>query len=199
MSLKFKWPNEFIGREDGESPTYEDMSFTELVFGLVASLLDQLPSHHVNRYIRDQLMYLRELFRDATTSTLADTKACHRRVLEALEKGELDPSNWEEWNIRRKEALTRIHRNGNPSSKSKSKTTSTTTSATSTKTGKKSRPCLHWNRNLCDKGENDHETLNIIWLHVCTFCYAAGNRYKHRESECNKKAKNGYGPSKGAH
>ena len=66
---------------------YEGMSFIELVFGLFASLLEQLPSHYANRYIRHQLMYMRELFRDATTSSLADTKACHRRVLEGLEKG----------------------------------------------------------------------------------------------------------------
>ena len=166
-----------LAEKMGVSPKDEDMSFTELIFGLIASLLEQLPSHYANRYIRDQLVYMRELFRDATTTSLADTKACHRRVLEAREKGELDPSNWEEWNDRRKEALNRIHRNGTPfnkNSKAKGATTSTTTG-----TGEKSRPCAHWNKNACDRGEQDHETPIIIWLHVCSYCYAAGNKYRH--------------------
>ena len=197
VAIRFKWPNEYIGHEDGVSPTYEDMSFTELIFGLIASLLEQLPSHHANRYVRDQLMYLRELFRDATTTSLADTKSCHRRVLEALEKGELDSSNWEEWNDRRKEALNRLHRNVTSSTKNpKAKGVST---STATRSGKKSRPCTYWNKNACDKGDQDHESMNIIWLHVYSFCFAYGNKYKHRENECQKKiSKHGSGPSKGA-
>ena len=145
----------------------------------MSSLLEQLPPRHSNRYIKDQLLYFRELFRDATTSTLADTKACHRRVLEALEKGEVDPSNWQDWNNRRKEVLSRMHRNG-PSNKTNRAKTSPTT--TTNKTSKRSRPCLHWNKNMCDRGTEDHETTTVIWMHVCSFCFAAGNKYKHKEN-----------------
>ena len=94
VSISFKWPNEFIGRTDGVSPTYQDLTFTEFMFGIVSGLLEQTPSLHQNRYLTDQVMYLRELFRDAMTTSLQDTMTCHRRVLEALEKGELDPTSW---------------------------------------------------------------------------------------------------------
>ena len=94
VSVRFKWPNEFIGRHDGTCPTYDNMTFSELIFGTFSGLLEQLPRLHENRFIIDQLHYYRELFRDGTTSSLADTKNCHRRVLEALEKGEISPTNW---------------------------------------------------------------------------------------------------------
>ena len=100
VSISFKWPNEFIGRTDGVSPTYQDLTFTEFMFGIVSGLLEQTPSLHQNRYLTDQLMYLKELFRDAMTTSLQDTMSCHRRVLEALEKGELDPTSWSQWNVR---------------------------------------------------------------------------------------------------
>ena len=115
VRFTFKWPNEYIGREDGQSPTYNDMTFTELIFGLMSGLLDQLPRINRNRFVNDQLHYLREIFRVSTTCSLANTKNCHRRVLEALEKGEISPHRWTEWNNRRRQALDRIHRtSGNP-------------------------------------------------------------------------------------
>ena len=98
--MKFKWPNEFIGRDDGVSPTYDELTFTELVYGLIAGLVDQLPRQRINRYILDQLLYLRELFKDSTSTALSDTKTCHRIVLESLEKGDLDPTCWEDWNVK---------------------------------------------------------------------------------------------------
>ena len=49
VSISLKWPNEFIGRTDGVSPTYQDLTFTEFMFGIVSGLLEQTPSLHQNR------------------------------------------------------------------------------------------------------------------------------------------------------
>ena len=49
VSISFKWPNEFIGRTDRVSPTYQDLTFIEFMFGIVSGLLEQTPSLHQNR------------------------------------------------------------------------------------------------------------------------------------------------------
>ena len=178
------------------------MTFTELIFGLMPGLLDQLPRINRNRFVNDQLHYLRELFRDSTTSSLADTKNCHRRVLEALEKGEVSPHRWTEWNNRRREALDRIHRtSGNPAKNTNKKPGTAATTPTS-KSSKRERPCSHWNQNKCNKCSQDHDTPSITWLHVCSYCFTFDDRQRHRETACYRKekdqSKNAKGPSRGA-
>ena len=199
VRLTFKWPNEYIGREDGNSPTYDDMTFTELIFWLMSGLLEQIPRTNRNQYVSDQLHYCQELFRDLTTSTLAD---CHRRVLEALEKEEINPRKWSEWNVRRREALDKIHRTAAAANKSQKPRTNQPNNTTPNKNTKRARPCTHWNQGKCEKGQPDHKTASILWLHVCSYCFTLGDRHRHRESVCYKKAnespKTGKGPSRGA-
>ena len=139
-------------------------------------------------------MYLRELFRDAMTTSLQDTMTCHRRVLEALEKGELDPTSWSQWNVSRRQALDRILRNPSSATNKNNKAKPATSGTDTNKSAKQPRPCAHWNQGACDK---------VLWLHVCSYCFTKGDKHHHREPACMKKdkqqePKNSKGPSRGA-
>ena len=164
----------------GFIPTYQDLTFTEFMFGIVS-----------------------KLFCDAMTTSLKDTMTCHRRVLEALEKGEFDPTSWSQWNVRRREALDRILRNPSSATNKNNKAKPATPGTATNKSAKRARPCAHWNRGACVKGPSDHETASVLWLHVCSYCFTKGDKHRNREPACMKKdkehePKNSKGPSRGA-
>ena len=81
-------------------------------------------------------------------------KNVHRRVLEALEKGEVNPNRWTEWHICQREALDIIHRTGsslNTRGQRPPAKTNNTTPTSNNKGNKPTIPCTHWNQGKYDK------------------------------------------------
>ena len=86
VKFTFRWPNEYVGRNDGSSPTYDQLTYSELVSGI---LVRQLPNSPINHSMEQQLRYYGEFFFEAPVNSFHNAKIAHRTVLEALEKGEL--------------------------------------------------------------------------------------------------------------
>ena len=150
VKYTFWWPNKYVGRSDGTSPTYDQLTYSELVAGIFRGLVRQLPQYPCNRSIEQQLRYYGEMFFEAPGSAFDDAKTAHRTVLEALEKAELTSPQWEDWDVKRQQVLTRLHRTAPLPSKPNSSANSNNNKGKPKNSAKKPTPCDNWNAGTCD-------------------------------------------------
>ena len=153
--------------------------------------------------MEQQLRYYGEFFFEAPVNSFQNAKIAHRTVLEALEKGEIVSPRWEDWDTKRQQVLSRLHRN--PTSNN-AKPQGTNNNQGKNKSNKpkslKPTPCDYWNAGTCDNAAAEHPGNHVSWLHICANCFKNnGDRQKHRESACPHpkfaQAKNAKGPAKG--
>ena len=213
VKMTFRWPNEYIGREDGSSPTYDQLSYSELVCGIFRGLVRQLPRLAANFSIEQQLKYYAAMFYEAPTQNFDNARMAHRIVLEALEKKDIVSEKWEDWDIKRQQVVARLHR----ATPAPPKPANNAHNASNNKKAKgpkplRPTPCEYWNGGTCNITAAEHPGTRVMWLHVCTTCFIKGERNKHKDKDSTcpyfaqaasiqaaaAAAKNAKGPNKGA-
>ena len=207
VKMTFRWPNEYIGREDGYSPTYDQLTYSELVCGIFRGLARQLPKSSSTFSVEQQLHYYAEMFYEAPISNFQNAKMAHRMVLEALEKKDLTSDKWEDWDIKRQQVISRLHRSASTTSKPNNNNNNGNGNKSKPKPPKVLRvtPCEYWNAGTCQIKAEEHPGARVMWTHICASCFLKGEKVKHRDRDptcpnkelLNTAPKNHKGPAKG--
>ena len=183
--MTFRWPNEYIGREDGSSPTYDQLTYSELVCGTFRGLVKQLPKLPQTFSIEQQLKYYAEMFYEAPEADFHNAKMAHRKVLEALEKKDITSEKWEDWDLKSQHILSRLHRAGTSAPKTHNNSNAQANNKQKSKGPKalKPTPCEYWNGGTCQITAAEHPGMRVMWLHVCTTCFIKGECKTHKDKD----------------
>ena len=171
---RVKWPHEFVlSGQDKDRLSYNQLSPIHWVAGFCRAIQEESSIQN-----RDYMLnYLINVLEDATDFSWASAKASHAVLLCRMEQGET--KSWAGTEkidrVRRAHAYRHVA-NFHSNSRNVEKVHS----------NGKTVPCVYFNKGSCMQKQS-HETRDIFYKHVCSYCWQKEARaFPHTQVECKK-------------
>ena len=170
--VNFKWPQEFIVRASGATPTFDALLLPELIHGLamMAKRADLSGDQDLANHMRH---FCEEVTCDSCEIELPALRRSVRAVLLHIEQGIYAWSEYKALRDLREREITRAARDrSRPEGSAKGATL----------------VCFPFQRGECSIQGASHQTARGRLHHVCHYCLTtAGSKYTHAESDCRRK------------